>query len=96
MNFSFWPFLWFGLPGRFLRIGGVRRLQSHAYGPKNLTTGSLPVLLHCGGRTWDGPPHPLYILKNLLAAENVSQLFRRSRYEMFDVIPVGPTSIECE
>ena len=24
MNFSFWPFLWFGLPGRLLRSGNVK------------------------------------------------------------------------
>ena len=24
MNFSFWPFLWFGLPGRLLKIGNGR------------------------------------------------------------------------
>ena len=41
MNFSFWPFLWFGLPGRLLKIPNFPRFPHFRAADFRLTSNSI-------------------------------------------------------
>ena len=51
MNFTFWPFLWFGLPGRLLIWGGTRGFvgmgEGGLQGEKKITLFFPPPLIEC-------------------------------------------------
>ena len=46
MNFSFWPFLWFGLPGRLLTISSEQANQRLASRGRRLEISSESVFLY--------------------------------------------------